>query len=117
LDGERKSSFYQHPPFPFNAAKLAKLPEDNIHIHEKMVGWKFWASAWKGTHTDAGCRNRMARRCSVKMTWSREEDRRMIIRDRCRSVSRKGGTVRDGKVAGATTWSIVSNRLRHVAGG
>ena len=80
-----------------HAAKLAKLPEDNVHVHAQMVGGSFGLRL-EDTYALQAVELGMAMKgIPVKMTWSREED---MTHDypRPMQISRAKGTVRDGKV-------------------
>ena len=80
-----------------HAAKLAKLPEDQVHVHAQMIGGSFGLRL-EDTYALQAIELGMAMKgVPVKMTWSREED---MTHDypRPMQISRAKGTVRDGKV-------------------
>ena len=92
-----------------HAAKLAKLPEDNVHVHAQMVGGSFGLRL-EDTYALQAVELGMAMKgVPVKMTWSREED---MTHDypRPMQISRAKGTVRDGKVE-SYDLSIVSQSV------
>jgi len=80
-----------------HAAKLAKLPDDKVHVHAQMIGGSFGLRL-EDTYALQAVELGMAMKgVPVKMTWSREED---MTHDypRPMQISHAKGTVRDGKV-------------------
>jgi isoquinoline 1-oxidoreductase subunit beta len=80
-----------------HAAKLAKLPEDKVHVHAQMIGGSFGLRL-EDTYALQAVELGMAMKgVPVKMTWSREED---MTHDypRPMQIGRARGTARDGKV-------------------
>ena len=80
-----------------HAAKLAKLPDDKVHVHAQTIGGSFGLRL-EDTYALQAVELGMAMKgVPVKMTWSREED---MTHDypRPMQISHAKGTVRDGKV-------------------